>query len=232
MRIAYKSPYAIDPVPSAPGASVEYVVNNLSGTATFYTENTRTTINAAGFQSVINGDKYLEVKNGTELTDYAGIVQSNYSVGIGGDLLLKGLIINNPNNVGFIWKYYPSLIAQGIFYSTGGSPLVYKKMNGAFPFVVVEHDGISSIVRNSTGVFTVTLKNEPYNDLCNVVVSGAGETLGVPAETTKFSVGFTTPASSKKFVIRCVRSNTLDYVDPFTINIAVFGRWDVDARFD
>jgi hypothetical protein len=104
-------------------------------------------------------------------------------------------------------------------------------MNGSFPFVS-EQDGIISLVRNSTGVFTVVLKNKPYNNLCNVVVSGCGETPFAALETTKFSVGFTTPVSDKSFIIRCVRSNTLDMVDPFTINIAVFARWDVGAQFD
>ena len=69
------------------------------------------------------------------------------------------------------WKYYPSLIAQGIVYantnSNGTGP--HQKLTGAYVFQL-EADGIASVARNSTGVFTVTLKRSAYSSYPNVVV--------------------------------------------------------------
>jgi hypothetical protein len=207
---------------------VGYTIPGYFASLTLYTTNTRTTINAAGLQTLIDGTKYLEVKNGTNLFDFTTSTPSKYSTSIKGDILLDGLFIKHTGPGSSFFKYYPSVVAQAIIYSIGGSPSAYRQLTGAFPFYT-QGDGISSITRNSVGVFTVTLKSRVYNTFPNVVVSGTGEQYDSAYTSTKYSVVF---VDNKSFKIRCVRSNNLDMVDPFTINIAVFSTWDTANQYD
>jgi hypothetical protein len=227
-RIRFYQSYYIDSNTSYyPLPDVGYTIPGYFASLTLYTTNTRTTINAAGLQTLIDGTKYFEVKNGTNLFDNTTSTPSKYSTSVRGDFLLDGLFIKNPFGSSF-FKYYPSLAAQAIIYSIGGSPLAYKQLTGAFPFYT-QGDGISSITRNSVGVFTVTLKSRVYNTFPNVVVSGTGEQYDTVYTSTKYSVVF---VDNKSFKIRCVRSNDNTMVDPFTINIAVFSTWDTANAYD
>ena len=214
-----------------------YYVNYFAVRGECISSNARTTINAAGFQSVIDGGKFFEIKNGIDRLEFANVVPSTYSVHSRGDYLLDGVFINDTSatatsNESF-HKFYPSLFAQCIVYSSGGSSVVgpglYKVLNGSYS-IEFYGDGIQSVTRNSTGVFTVTMKrtiNSLY--LPNVVVSGTGESYDAAATSTKYSVSF---INQRSFRIRCVSSNSLTMVDPFTLNIAVFTVWDSQERYD
>jgi hypothetical protein len=148
----------------SPAAQALYTVNNFTISGLIYNANTRTTINAAGLQSLIDGSKYLEVRSGTDLYDHTTTATSDYSVSIAGDVLFDGIFIKKYDGGNQFWKYYPSLIAQGIVYATTNpnGTGAHQKLTGAYVFQL-EADGIASVARNSTGVFTVTLKRSAYS---------------------------------------------------------------------
>jgi hypothetical protein len=229
-RIRFNRDYIIATGPAGyfPTAGVDYWVYGYYLSSTIFTTNTRTTINAAGFQALIDGSKYLEVRNGNDLFDFTTSVTSDYSTSIKGDMRFDGLFVKNQYGSTY-FKYYPSLVAQCTAYSYGGSPVVFKVMNAAFPFYF-DGDGVSSITRNSVGVFTVTLKRKSINQqFPNVIVSGTGEQYDTAYTSTKYSVVF---LNNYQFKIRCVRVDNRDMVDPFTLNIAVFSTWDYGNKYD
>jgi hypothetical protein len=224
----------------SPG-SVFYEVQAYQVIGNVYTANSRTTINSAGLQTVIDGSKFFQVKSGTERLDFTTIGISNYSVHSKGDYLLDGVFINDTIEGDIpgesFRKFYPSLVAQCVVYSYGGSsvsgPGFFKVLNGSYAIKFLG-DGILSVTRSSTGVFVVTMKRAIYpfsgdGAIPNVIVSGTGEQYDTAYTSTKYSVSF---INSRSFRIRCVRSNNLDMVDPFTLNIAVFNTWDAAARYD
>ena len=229
-RIRFNRSYIIASGPAGyyPVEGVDYWVYGYYLSSNVYTTNTRTTINAAGFQSLIDGSKYLEVRNGNDLFDATTSATSDYSTAVKGDIRLDGLFVKNHFSTSF-YKYYPSLVAQCTAYSYGGSPILFRVMNAAYPFYF-DGDGVSSITRNSTGVFTVTLKRRSVNQqFPNVIVSGTGEQYDTAYTSTKYSVVF---LDNYRFKIRCVRVDNRDMVDPYTLNIAVFSTWDYGNKYD
>ena len=239
MRARFQGTYSNNSV--SPPSSVIYSVQGYQVTGNVSTTNTRTTINAAGFQSVIDGGKFFQVKNGNDRQDFTTVTPSNYSVHSRGDYLLDGLFINDMT-LGDITgeafqKFYPSLVAQCIVYSHGGSvvsgPGLFKVLNGSFA-IRYNGDGIAAVTRSSAGIYVVTLKRAIYpftgaGALPNVIVSGTGEQYNSPYTSTKYSVSF---INNRSFRIRCVRVDNQDMVDPFTLNIAVFNTWDIWSRYD
>jgi hypothetical protein len=232
-RAVFEIGWSISSTPSA----VYYYVTNFAVKSELYTANTRTTINSAGFQSIIDGGKFFQVKSGNDRVDFTTLAPSNYSVHSSGDYLLDGVFINDTSatatsNESFL-KFYPSLVAQCIVYSEGGSsvagPGLYKVLNGSYA-IQFKGDGIASVTRSSTGIFVVTMKRNIYTStLPNVIVSGTGEQYDTAYTSTKYSVSF---IDNRSFRIRCVRSNDNTMVDPFTLNIAVFTVWDNQSRYD
>ena len=222
--VASGPPYGV------PTAEAQYTVNLFTISVLVYNANTKTTINAAGFQSLIDGSKYLEVRNGTELNDFTTGAASDYSVSVAGDILFDGLFIKKYYSGSSFWKYYPSLVAQCIVYATSNpdGTGTHQKLSAGYVFQIVG-DGIASVARNSTGVYTVTLKRDSFGPYPNVVVSGTGETYNTAQTTTKYGVTFLT---KKTFQIRCVSSNSLTLVDPYMLNIAVFAKWDTENKYD